>query len=141
MKTYFNLTLLLVFFASLSTAAAQEQEDRSAQLEERVAEARQRLDLTDEQVAQMEPIIESGIEARLLVLEEYGIDPEARTSGQQGKLRLRQKRALTKELNEISAEVRDEMSEILTDEQLAEYEKIQEERRAEMRERVQARRN
>ena len=141
MKTHLNVTLLLVFFASLSTAAAQEQEDRSAQLEERVAEVRQRLDLTDEQVAQMEPIIESGIEARLLVLEEYGIDPEARASGAQDKLRLRQKRALAKELNEINAEVRDEMSEILTDEQLAEYEKIQEERRAEMRERARARRN
>ncbi len=141
MKTHFNLTLLLVFLASLPAAGAQEQEDRAAQLEERVAEARQRLELTDEQVAQMEPIIESGIEARLLVLEEYGIDPEARASGAQGKLRLRQKRALAKELNEINAEVRDEMSEILTDEQLAEYEKIQEERRAEMRERARARRN
>ncbi len=141
MKKHFNVTLLLVLFASLPATAAQQQEDRSTQLEERVTEARQRLDLTDEQAARMTPVIESGMEATLLVLEEYGIDPQARASGAQAKLRLRQKRALAQELNRISAEVRDEMSEFLTDEQLAEYREIQEERRAEMRERVQAQRN
>ncbi len=142
MKKYFGAILLTGLFASLPAAAAQAQEGRPEQLEERVAEARERLDLTDEQVEQIQPIIESGMQATRAVLEENGIDLEARTaSGSQRRLGLRQKRAIGRELGEISAEVREQMSEFLTDEQLAEYKKIQEERRAEMRERVRAGRN
>ena len=139
MKGYFAVTLLMGLFASLPAAAAQQQEDRLAQLEERIAQARERLELTNEQVEQIEPIIKSGMEATLQVLEKHGIDPDARAGSRvQGKLGIRQKRAVGKDLRKVSAQVRDEMSEFLTDEQLAEYEKIQEERRAEMRERVRA---
>lgn len=49
-------------------------------------------------------------------------------------------RAIGKELQAVREETAEEMAEILTEEQMEEYRKIQVERRAEMREQIGARR-
>ena len=137
MNKHFTVLLLAALFATLVPAAAEESGSREAELEQRYAEVRERLELTDEQAARIEPIIASGAEATRRVLEENGIDPEARAaSGKRSRLSLRKKRAIAQDLRKIQADVLDDMSEILTEEQLAEYAKMQEERRSKMREQI-----
>ena len=124
-----------------STALGQE-ESRTEQLEElrqRLEEARTRLDLTDEQVEQVKPILRAGSEAVLGVLQEHGIDLQDRSGGA-NRLRFRQLRRLQRDLNAVREQTLEDLDAVLTDEQLEIYKEIQEENRQAMRERLRQRR-
>ena len=126
---------------NVSTALGQE-EARTEQLEQlrqRLEEARTRLNLTDEQVEQVSPILRSGFEALLGVLQEHGIDPRDRSGGA-NRLRFRQLRRLQRDLNAVREQTIENLDEVLTDEQLETYKEIQEENRQAMRERLRQRR-
>lgn len=126
---------------SASTALGQE-EARTEQLEElrqRLEEARTRLDLTDEQVEQVRPILRAGSEAILGVLQEHGIDLRDRSGGA-NRLGFRQLRRLQRDLNAVREQTLEELDAVLTDEQLEIYEEMQEENRQAMRERLRQRR-
>ena len=99
----------------------------------------ERLNLTDEQSVQIEPILESNFHASMLVLESHGIDLSVPRE-QRARPNFREIRAIGKELQAVREETAEEMAEFLTEEQMEEYRKIQEERRAEMREQIGARR-
>ncbi|MGD8695948.1 MAG: hypothetical protein PVJ12_02475, partial [Gammaproteobacteria bacterium] len=116
------------------------QEDRAAQVEQRIEEAKARLNLTDEQLDQMTPVLEESMAARQSILSSYGIDLENR-SGSAKKLGLRQARAMRKELDVVQADTLDALGRILNDEQMEEFKRMQEERKAEMRERILGRRS
>ncbi|MXZ72324.1 MAG: hypothetical protein F4Z04_12600 [Acidobacteria bacterium] len=127
--------------SNVSTAPGQE-EARAEQLEElrqRLEEARTRLDLTDEQVEQVGPILRAGSEATLGVLQEHGIDLRGRSGGA-NRLGFRQLRRLQRDLNAVREQTLDDLDEVLTDEQLEIYKEIQEENRQAMRERLRQRR-
>ncbi|MGD2031838.1 MAG: hypothetical protein PVI25_06100 [Gammaproteobacteria bacterium] len=130
----FLTTLALVSTPSLA------QEDRAAQVEQRIEEAKARLNLTDEQLDQMTPVLEESMAARQSILSSYGIDLENR-SGSAKKLGLRQARAMRKELDVVQADTLDALGRILNDEQMEEFKRMQEERKAEMRERILGRRS
>ena len=125
----FLTTLALVSTPSLA------QEDRAAQVEQRIEEARTRLDLTDEQLDRMAPVLEESMEARRRILSSYGIDLERR-SGSAGRLGLRQARAMRQELETVRVDMLNELEAILNDDQLDEFKRIQQERKAEMRDRI-----
>ena len=123
---------------NVSTALGQE-ESRTEQLEElrqRLEEARTRLDLTVEQVR---PILRAGLEARLGVLREHGIDLRDRSGGA-NRLRFRQLRRLQRDLNAVRDRTLEDLDEVLTDEQPETYKEIQEENRQAMRKRLRQRR-
>ncbi|MGD9263540.1 MAG: hypothetical protein PVG88_04300 [Methyloceanibacter sp.] len=111
--------------------------DRMAQVEQRMEEVRERLNLSDEQIDQMTPVLEESMEKRQAVLSSYGIDPENRANAK-GKLGLRKALAMKKELNAIRTDTLRALNDVLTDEQLEEFKLMQAERQSEMRERIRS---
>ena len=109
--------------------------DRMAQVEQRMEEVRERLNLSDEQIDQMTPVLEESMEKRQAVLSSYGIDPE-NSANAKGKLGLRKALAMKKELNAIRTDTLRALDNVLTDEQLEEFKLMQAERQSEMRERI-----
>jgi len=125
-------TFITLVFASPLTLA---ENDRAAQFEQRMEETKARLDLSEEQVDQVAPLLEESIKAQRRILSNYGIEPERR-SGPKGKLGLRQARSMRQELEAVRAGTLDELEGVLNDEQLDEFKRMQEKRKAEMRERI-----
>jgi hypothetical protein len=125
--------IALVLASPLSTA----NEDRAAELKERMQEAQARLNLTDAQVDQMAPIMERAMQAQKAIMARYGIDPENRGgSGRQPSLR--EMRAMNQEMEGVRSDTRAALDPILSDAQMAEFDRMQEERKAQMRERVRS---
>ena len=114
-------------------------EDRAGQVERRIGEARERLALTGEQAAAVAPILKAGAERQAAVLKRHGIDPGARDGrGNAPRLGPRALRQLRREMDAVRAETVGKLAEVLDREQVAEYRKIQDENRREMRRRIRA---
>lgn len=126
---------------NVSTALRQE-EARTGQPEElrqRLEEARIRLDLTDEQIEQVRPILRAEFEALQGVLQEHGIDLRDRSGGA-NRPGLRQLRRLRRDLNAVLERSLEDLGEVLTDEQLETYKEMREENQQAMRESLRQRR-
>lgn len=119
-------------------AADAESDEMPAELEQRIDEIRDRLALSDEQKEAAAPILEAAFEKQRTIMEEYGIDPATR--GERQRLGLRDARKMRGEMDEVREETLESLAEVLTPEQLEEYQKIQEEGRQEMRGRMRANR-
>jgi len=133
------IPVLFVAAAVAATPASvhAEEIDREAaaeQIEQRLQKTVERLNLTGEQKAEVEAILRDSAEKRQVVLESYGFK-----NGERPKLRVRQMRSMRGELNEISEGTTRQLSTVLSDAQMAEYEIIKEEQKAAMRERIQSR--
>ena len=118
--------------------AAQAQEDRGEAFRASFAQAQERLNLTDEQLAQVEPIMQARFDASRAVMEKYGFSPG---SSGQGGASLRQMRAMSKELQPIREQAEQGLAEVLSKDQMKEYREIQDERRARMRSEIKAQRS
>ena len=152
-----NRTLRLAFGPALigaavvalaaSAASAQEpkagDDERMAELPQSVDEARERLQLSNEQVDQLLPLLRESFEATRAILEKHGINVSSMAEGGSNRrLNFRQLRALSRDLDEVQETMFDKTEELgfLSDEQFTEFKKIQEEQRAALRERLRARR-
>ena len=114
-------------------------EDRAAQVERRIEAVRERLTLTDEQAEAIVPILKAGAEKQAAVLDRHGIVLDGRAGRDSGaRLGLRALRELRGEMDGVRAETIEELADVLTGEQVAEYRKIQDENRSEMRRRFRA---
>ena len=111
--------------------SANQQSDFSAKL-------KARLNLTDEQAEQIEPILMAHIEKRMGVMQKHGISQGARSSGKQ--VGFRQLRGVKRDMDKINKQVERQLASVLNKEQLKEYKRIQEQQRAEMRARLQGKR-
>lgn len=129
-----TVSLIALMLASpISTA----NEDRTAERKERMQEAQARLNLSDTQVDQMAPIVERAMQAQKAIMARYGIDPENRDgAGRQPSLR--EMRAMSQEMEVVRSDTRAALDPILSDAQMAEFDRMQEERKAQMRERVRS---
>lgn len=115
------------------------QDDRAAGAEQRMAEMRARLDLSDTQVEALTPVLEESMAAQKSILSRYGINLESGMGAAQ-KLRPRDALAMKKELDVIRTDTLHAVDDILTDEQFDEFKRIQDERRAEMQKRIRGER-
>lgn len=134
------ITVLFVALFVLSPAALANEErakDIEQQIEQRVAEIVERLELTDAQRADLEPILRAGFEEQKKILESYGFDADGE-GGRPSGFGRRDMRAMRGELKAVRSQTMNDVEKILTPEQMAELEVIQDERRAEMRERIGA---
>ena len=124
-----------------ATAPAQDagRAERLEVFQQRLEEARTRLDLTDEQVGQVRPILRTEFEALLDVLQEHGIDLQA-GSGGAGRLGFLRLRRVQRDLNAAREQTLEDLDDVLTDEQIETYREIQEENRQAMRARLRQRR-
>ena len=128
--------------SAASTGSPAQEADRAELAEEfqqRLKEARTRLNLTGEQVERVRPILRASAEGLLEVLEEHGVDLRDR-SGPAGRLRLLQLRRLQRDLDAVRRRTVKALDDVLTDAQLEAYQEIQEENRQSMRERLRQRR-
>jgi len=142
-----NILLLVLFTLTISGAAysdsatvvktASQNESPSAALEDIFAETKARLNLSDKQVEQVEPILRSSFESRRANLLQFGIDIESRKPPAQ-KLGFRNLRTLSNELKKVSSSTSRKLDDILTKEQMSEYTTMQNERKSKMRERLRA---
>ena len=96
-----------------------------------------RLNLTDVQIEQFEPIFHDHIEKHLGIMKKHGINQDFRSS--EKKISLRQLRANKRDMNKINKQVENQLAGLLSEEQIEEYIKIQEEQRFEMRGRLKNR--
>ena len=133
----FGLALAgLLLTLSPLAVAAELSEEQQAKLQERMAETRARLELTDEQVEQMQPVMQSATEAQQAILQRYGIDLDDPSSNK--RLGFRDARKLKSDMSKVRSDTVKQLEQILSDEQLKEFKKIQEERRQEIKQRIQA---
>ena len=136
--------LVAAVFVALPAVTQQgdaDREERIAALEARLEEAAQRLELTEEQRQQVEPIFEKHFRLQLGVLEEHGIDLEARAAGRdRSRLGFRKLRALQSDMEKIRKETEQKLAAILSERQMDELHRIQEEQRAESRALLRSRR-
>ena len=114
-------------------------EARLQQFEQRVAESRERMNLNDEQIEEITPILTAHFEAMERVLADNGIDLENR-SGRTKRLGLLGARRVGKQLDKVRAETLGKLEGVLDPKQLSEYKKIQAERKKELRKRIMERR-
>lgn len=102
-----------------------------------VTEMQEELGLTDEQVQEMLPILETSRQQQSDILANYGIDIESDTKPQ---LSRRQAMSVRKEMKAVRQAMLEQLESILTEEQLDAFAELQEtqadERRAELRERL-----
>ena len=109
-------------------------EEQRVRMETRMEEIRKRLALSDEQKAQLEPVIRRSFEQRAAVLEQHGVKKE-----RDERLRVREARALKRDLVKIKKQTDDEAARILDSRQMDEYRKIQRETREALRDEVRKR--
>ena len=103
--------------------------------EDALAEMRRRLDLTDDQLEKVQPILQVAGEARRAILSRHGITlpPDGKP---ETKLGILEARRLRNDLEKVEAEAIAQLDHILTAEQLDQYQKLQQEKRQSMRERI-----
>ncbi len=130
-----RIIIALALSLTAALAVAQPTAEQREQLEQRLATVAERLQLTEEQKAQIEPIITDSFTQRQEILARYGIDPQA-GSGRSGRPNPRTARKLRQEMESVRDATTSQMEAILDDEQLAEFARIQEESRAELRSQI-----
>jgi hypothetical protein len=125
--------ITLVLASPLSNA----NEDRAAEFKERMQEAQARLNLSKAQIVEMAPVMKRAMQAKKDIMARYGINPEnPNDSGSRPSLR--QMRAMKQELAVVRSDTRTALEPILSDAQMAEFQRMQEERKAQMRERMRS---
>ena len=129
--------LMLALFSPLAYAQTISPQDP----EQYFAELQERLELTDEQVDEMRPIVENSRQRQRDVLAGYGIDMESDVAPRIGR---RDAMAIRKEMKSIRADMLDQLESVLTESQYEAFAEMQEqqadERRAAMRERFRSQR-
>ena len=129
-------TITTLMFLALFSQSINADAHPNLEAEQRLAQAQARLNLSDAQKEQMAPVMQQSMQQRKTILANYGIDldnPEG--SSRPG---FRQARAMRSELQVAQADTISKLEGILTDEQLDEFKQMQEEQRAEMRERIRS---
>lgn len=118
-----------------SVAAAQTTDAQSSAA--MATEMQEKLGLTDEQVQEMQPILETSRQQQSDILASYGIDFESDTKPQ---LSRRQAMSVRKEMKAVRKAMLEQLESVLTEEQLDAFADMQEaqadERRAQLRERL-----
>ena len=90
-----------------------------------------RLNLSDEQIQQFEPILTDHREKLLSVMKKQGINPNPGLL--KDKIGFRQLRTIKKDIDKVYKQTEGQLVDILSKEQFHEYKKVQEELRVEMR--------
>jgi Spy/CpxP family protein refolding chaperone len=132
MKLFLTVSALTIFLLIVSQVAA---DDNASQALDQIQQTIEQLDLSDEQIEQIKPVLQESMAAQQEIMSSYGIDIENR-EGPSGKLGPRKAMSMRKELDEVRADTLNELEDILSAEQLDEFKAIQDQRRAEMRDRI-----
>lgn len=122
------LTLLLALLGLPTNAVSQQDQVELADFQKQMLETAARLDLSEAQRAELEPILRARFQETERLLEKHGFDH--RSGNPPGR---RQLLALSRDLRPLREQTDREIEAILSKEQMSEYHDLQEERRAQMR--------
>lgn len=132
------LTNAMVFCLALSSALCFANETRTAKLEQYVVDAKERLQLSDDQIERIAPVLGESLDRQLGILQRYGISADGPSqSGRQ--LGIREARAMKKELDQARSATLASVGKILTKAQLDEFVRMQDERQDAVRSRIRNR--
>ncbi len=120
----------LLFITMLLTGASWANAQDAAQLEARMEETRSRLNLTEDQITQLKPILEAHFEAQTAILSKYDLGGQNR----ENRPDIETLRALRRELDENKTKTATSLKGILSSAQMAEFEEIQTERKQQIQE-------
>lgn len=118
----------LLIFTSGAASAETSKEQKLVALIEHAENAKGRLNLSEEQEKQINPIVEASRDKKIAILERYGFG-----KGKKPTLSLRTKIKLGKEMKAVRKDTEKALSRYLTPDQLKEYKKIQDESRSLMK--------
>lgn len=129
-KYVLRLLLMVTVFGANSVWSEQ-----GAKAAEKLEETKVRLNLTDDQIVSIKPILIDDLAQKNQVLLKHGIDLE---SGKRpaGGMNFREARALANDMDSVREKTFEKLSVYLNDEQLEEYKKIQKENKEKIRERI-----
>ena len=142
MKTYsiFNIqrlllgvTLVFLFSSPAWAQNSEPTEEQKQRLASQVEQSKELLQLTDDQVVAVEAILTNSFSDRLGIMEKYGInfnDPNYKRPG------MSTLRRMGKEMDKLKGKTNKQLEEHLTSEQMDTWEMLEEERSAQMRERL-----
>ncbi len=133
-----NVLLVCFFCVFAFTVSASDITDRLSKAKQQVEQIKTRLNLTDKQEELVTPILESSMSNRKAILNEYGIDLDSYEIKLGENFGFRKARKLKNEMEELREQTLTKLKSVLTDEQLAEYEDIQEEISSKIRSRIRA---
>ena len=130
----FSAVLLICTGASYAQVESQDMLDRAAALMEQAVE---RLQLTDEQFETVEPIVRTGAEERVRILQKYGVI--LKEGEERKKISRKDRKKLKGEIDDIRADTAKSLDVVLNDTQMAEYELMLKEARSRIRELAKSR--
>ena len=131
------MTRVMLFATLFFICTAWADEPGHAQFEARMQKTKARLGLTEEQQTRLRPILKDHFAAQMVILDKYGLGVGTRDGDKQPDFR--KLRTLRNELDANKAKTVKHLSDILSDEQLAEFEKMQAEQRERIREHIRSR--
>lgn len=133
-------SLMIVLALTLTTVqVVSANDERGKNIEHQIADLKDRLALSDAQTQQITPILEASANARKEILKKHGIDLENFDPESRKKLSFREKRKLGGELKASRKNTQGQLELILTDKQMNEYRKIQQERKDKLRDHMKNR--
>jgi hypothetical protein len=130
-----HLICTAIICLAIANSASFAQDAQAAAIDQRMEEARGRLNLSDAQVEALAPVLERTMASQQSILSKYGVDLESGRDVMQ-QLGPRNAMAMKKELDAVRADMLDAVDDILADDQFEEFQRIQNERQAEMRKRM-----
>jgi len=127
----------LVLLLLSTTADAEDRREQAMQrVEANLQEAQERLQLSDEQVSRLRPILTEDAEQRIEVIGKYAMDE----NGQRKRPSRKDMKEMRDQIQLVNERTNKSLSMILNEEQLVEYREMMSERRASMREEAKKRR-
>ncbi len=126
-----------VAFLALSLISPQLQagEDRAAMAQSQMQQTMERLELSDEQIELVKPVLQGAASTQQEILASYGMDSQSRQNAA-SKPGMSQMMAMRDEMTAVRESTLEALDPILSDEQMEEFKLIQKERQAEMRKRM-----
>lgn len=137
MKHVFSIILIGLYLGPVLGLAQQSSASGLPDIQVKLVQTKQRLNLTDEQFAEMRPILKTSLEETKAVLDKHGIDLSI-PKEQRDRPSFREMRKIGKDLKVVRESTTARLAEVLSEKQLDTYKEIQEERRKQMREQIRA---
>lgn len=137
MGKYLFWVIALLPLVSGTANADDRREQAMQRVEANLQDAQERLQLSDEQAAQLRPILTKDAEQRLEVIGKYATDE----NGERKRPSRKDMKEMRDQIQMINERSNESLSRILSAEQMAEYREMMNERRASMREEAKKRRS
>lgn len=122
---------LFLLFAHPVVAQPEElTEEQKKQMADQLENIKDQLQLSEEQAAAIKPVLMNSFQERMAIIEKYGINPNDPNAKRP---KIRTMRSVGKEMDRVDKNVKDQLSNHLSAEQMETWEQLEAERKEKMR--------